>query len=269
MMKETPALAPRDSISAAIQAVAAQGRPALVGFLTAGFPTRRGFKENLAAVAAECDVVEIGVPFTDPMADGTTIQRASFAALADGVTLPWILEELRSLNPRHAAPTLLMSYLNPLLKFGLDKLPRAAAESGIAGFIVPDLPYEESFDLKRALDSEGLALVQMVTPVTPPERLSLLCREAKGFVYAVTMTGTTGTAKGSSAELPRDVLDYMDRVKLCSKVPVCAGFGIRTREQVARFAGHADGVVVGSALVEVLERGEDIRAFLRSLRGDS
>ncbi len=268
MMQEAPALAPRDAICAAIRAASAKGRPALVGFLTAGFPTRRGFKENLAAVAAECDVVEIGVPFTDPMADGTTIQRASFVALADGVTLPWILDELKSVKPRHAAPTLLMSYLNPLLKFGLDKLPRAAVESGVAGFIVPDLPFEESGDLRRALDGEGMALVQMVTPVTPAERLSLLCREAKGFVYAVTMTGTTGTPKGPSAELPRDVLQYMDRVKRCSSVPVCAGFGIRSREQVARFAGHADGVVVGSALVEVLERGEDVRAFLRSLRGD-
>lgn len=268
MMQEAPALAPRDAICAAIRAASAKGRPALVGFLTAGFPTRRGFKENLAAVAAECDVVEIGVPFTDPMADGTTIQRASFAALADGVTLPWILDELKSVKPRHAAPTLLMSYLNPLLKFGLDNLPRAAVESGVAGFIVPDLPFEESGDLRRALDGEGMALVQMVTPVTPAERLSLLCREAKGFVYAVTMTGTTGTPKGPSAELPRDVLQYMDRVKRCSSVPVCAGFGIRSREQVARFAGHADGVVVGSALVEVLERGEDVRAFLRSLRGD-
>lgn len=267
-MQEAPALAPRDAICAAIRAASAKGRPALVGFLTAGFPTRRGFKENLAAVAAECDVVEIGVPFTDPMADGTTIQRASFAALADGVTLPWILDELKSVKPRHAAPTLLMSYLNPLLKFGLDNLPRAAVESGVAGFIVPDLPFEESGDLRRALDGEGMALVQMVTPVTPAERLSLLCREAKGFVYAVTMTGTTGTPKGPSAELPRDVLQYMDRVKRCSSVPVCAGFGIRSREQVARFAGHADGVVVGSALVEVLERGEDVRAFLRSLRGD-
>jgi tryptophan synthase alpha chain len=265
-MKEKPALAPRDSISAAIRAASAHGRPALVGFLTAGFPTRRGFKDNLAAVAAECDVVEIGVPFTDPMADGTTIQRASFMALADGVTLPWILEELGSLNPRHAAPTLLMSYLNPLLSFGLDKLPRAAAAAGVAGFIVPDLPHEESGELKRALDVEGLALVQMVTPVTPADRLSLLCREARGFVYAVTMTGTTGGAK-AAAELPTEVLEYMDRVKRCSNVPVCAGFGIRSPEQVARFAGHADGVVVGSALVEVLERGEDVRAFLRSLRG--
>jgi tryptophan synthase alpha chain len=259
-------LAPRDTISAAIYAAAARGRPALVGFLTAGFPTRRGFKDNLAAVAEVCDVVEIGVPFTDPMADGTTIQRASFAALADGVTLPWILEELVSLPQRPAAPILLMSYLNPLLSLGWEALPRDAASAGVAGFIVPDLPFEESGELKQALDAQGLALVQMVTPVTPPDRLSMLCSEAKGFVYAVTMTGTTGTPAGRSAEVPADVLDYMDRVKRASSVPVCAGFGIRSREQVARFAGHVDGVVVGSALVEVLERGDDAGAFLRSLR---
>jgi len=259
-------VAPRDSISAAIRAAVAQGRPALVGFLTAGFPTRRKFKDDLSSVAGACDVVEIGVPFSDPMADGTTIQRASVAALKGGVTLPWILEELGSVNPRHSAPILLMSYLNPLLQLGLDELPRAAAAAGVAGFIVPDLPFEESEDLKWALDAQGLALVQMVTPVTPPERLAMLCRDAQGFVYAVTMTGTTGTFKGLSAGVPDEVLEYMDRVKRCSSIPVCAGFGIRSRSQVARFAGHVDGVVVGSALVEVLERGEDAGAFLRSLR---
>jgi tryptophan synthase alpha chain len=255
-------MTPQESIAAAIQKGASRGRPALVGFLTAGFPNRRHFKENLAAVAEACDVVEIGVPFSDPMADGTTIQRASFAALADGVTLPWILDELESWMPRPAAPILLMSYLNPLLSLGLELLARRAAAAGVAGFIVPDLPFEESDALRRALENRGLALVQMVTPVTPPERLAMLCSNARGFVYAVTMTGTTGKA----ALVPPEVLDYMDRVKRCARVPVCAGFGIRSREQVARFAGHVDGVVVGSALVEVLERGEDAGAFLRSLR---
>jgi tryptophan synthase alpha chain len=136
----------------------------------------------------------------------------------------------------------------------------------VAGFIVPDLPFEESGDLRGALEREGLALVQMVTPVTPPERLAMLCRQAKGFVYAVTMTGTTGALKGMASEVSSDVIEYMDRVRACSNVPVCAGFGIRSREQVASFAGHVDGVVVGSALVEILERREDVRAFLRSLR---
>jgi tryptophan synthase alpha chain len=260
-------VAPRDTISGAIRAAALQGRPALVGFLTAGFPTLRQFKDNLAAVAGVCDVVEIGVPFSDPMADGNTVQRASFAALAGGVTLPWILEELQSSRERYAAPILLMSYLNPLLAAGLDALPRAAAAAGVSGFIVPDLPFEESADLRQALDREGLALVQMVTPVTPPGRLEMLCRGANGFVYAVTMTGTTGASKGPADEVPDEVLAYMDRVKRVSSVPVCAGFGIRTRTQVKRFAPHVDGVVVGSALVETLERGEDPAAFLRSLRG--
>jgi tryptophan synthase alpha chain len=251
---------PSDSISTAIQAAVGRGGPALVGFLTAGFPSRRQFREHLSAVAAGCDVVEIGVPFSDPMADGSTIQRASFAALAGGVTLPWIVEELRELPI--STPLLLMSYLNPLLAYGLEALPRAAREAGVCGFIVPDLPHEESGELRAALEGEGLALVQMVTPVTPEPRLEMLCGSAQGFVYAVTMTGTTG----KSAEIPDDVLAYMDRVKRYSKVPVCAGFGIRTHEQVARFAEHVDGVVVGSALVETLERGGDVRAFLGSLR---
>jgi tryptophan synthase alpha chain len=256
-----------ERISAAIQAAVAKGRPALVGYLTAGFPSRRQFKEDLAAVARGCDVVEIGVPFSDPMADGATVQRASFAALADGVTLPWILDELKSVEPRHSAPILLMSYLNPLLAFGMERLPRAAAHAGVSGFIVPDLPFEESADLHRALEAEGLALVQMVTPVTPPERLKMLCSQAKGFVYAVTMTGTTGkSADGKFADVPLEVLEYMDRVKRLSLVPVCAGFGIRSARQVARFAPHVDGVVVGSALVETLEKGDDVGAFLKSLR---
>jgi tryptophan synthase alpha chain len=253
---------PRERISAAIQAAKTHGRPALVSFLTAGFPNRASFRKNLEAVASASDVVEIGVPFTDPMADGSTIQRASFEALKDGVTLPWILDELAAVSANLKAPLLLMSYLNPLLAFGLDRLAAVAARAGVTGFIVPDLPYEESKDLRTSLDREGLALVQMVTPVTPPERLAMLCADAQGFVYAVTMTGTTGRA----VAVPEEVLDYMRRVKQVSRVPVCAGFGIRSREQVLRLAPFVDGVVVGSALVEVLERGADPREFLAGLR---
>jgi tryptophan synthase alpha chain len=254
--------APRDTISAAIRAAAAADRPALVGFMTAGFPDRAGFRDRLVAVASAADVVEIGVPFTDPMADGMTIQRASQVALAGGFTLPWLLDELAHVDPRPRAPLLLMSYLNPLLAHGFDRLPGAAAAAGVAGFIIPDLPYEESGEMRAALDGEGLALVQMVTPVTPPGRLKMLCEASQGFVYAVTMTGTTGR----SVAVPDEVLDYMDRVRAVSPVPVCAGFGIRGREQVERMRGHVDGVVVGSALVEVLERREDPAAFLRSLQ---
>jgi tryptophan synthase alpha chain len=197
------------------------------------------------------------------MADGMTIQRSSHVALQQGVSLDWILRTLGALQERPRAPLLLMSYLNPLLAYGLDRLPAAARDAGICGFIVPDLPFEESEEIRAALDSEGLALVQMVTPVTPADRLAMLCRAARGFVYAVTMTGTTG----KSVAVPDDVLGYMDRVRAVSPVPVCAGFGIRSAEQVERMTGHVDGVVVGSALVEVLERGDDPAAFLRGLRG--
>ena len=253
---------PADSISQAIRAAHGAGRTALVAFLTAGFPEKARFTETLLAVAEAADVVEIGVPFTDPMADGMTIQRASRAALAQGVSMQWILDTVGALPRRPAAPLLLMSYLNPLLAYGLDKLPAAARAAGISGFIVPDLPHEEAADLETALAGEGLALIQMVTPVTPQARLENLCAAAKGFVYAVTMTGTTG----KNVAVPEEVTSYLDRVRAASSVPVCAGFGIRAKEQVDRLAAHVEGVVVGSALVEVLERGENPAAFLGALR---
>lgn len=252
-----------DSISGAIRNAKARGNPAIIPYITAGFPRRETFRELLAAVAAAADVVEIGVPFTDPMADGTTIQRSSRVALEQGVSLRWILSELSASSVRPKAPLLLMSYLNPLLAYGLDKLPSAAAEAGIAGFIVPDLPYEECHELRAALESRGIALVQFVTPVTPADRVKMLCDASRGFIYGVTMTGTTG----KNVAVPQEVLDYFQRVKDISPVPVCAGFGIRGREQVALMAPCVDGVIVGSALVEVIERGEDPAAFLRSLRG--
>jgi tryptophan synthase alpha chain len=252
-------MSPRERISAAVRG-AAQG-PALIAYLTAGFPRRAGFAADVRALAAAAEVLEVGVPFTDPMADGVTIQRASHAALAQGVTLSWILGELESLADLRA-PVLLMSYLNPLLAFGLERLPQAAARAGVSGFIVPDLPLDESDDLRAVLAAEQLALVQMVTPVTQPQRLRALCEASQGFVYAVTMTGTTGR----NVAVPEEVLAYLERVRAHSPLPVCAGFGIRSRAQVERLAGHVDGVVVGSALVEVLERGEDPGAWLRALR---
>ena len=255
-------MSPRHRITAAIRNAAAQGEPALVAYLTAGFPRRESFREHLRALARAADVVEVGVPFTDPMADGVTIQRASLAALAQGVSLRWILAELEELRDL-TTPLLLMSYLNPLLAFGVTSLAAAAARAGVAGFIVPDLPLDESSELRAALDARQIALVQMVTPVTEPRRLRQVCAGSQGFVYAVTSTGTTGR----NVAVPADVLAYLDRVRASSPLPVCAGFGIRSREQVARLSGHVDGVVVGSALVEVLERGEDAGAFLRAVRG--
>ena len=252
---------PGGDIARAIHAATAQGGPALVAYVTAGFPTKAGFIAQLQAVAAGADVIEIGVPFTDPMADGVTIQRSSAVALEQGVSLRWILEEL-AVGPRLSAPLLLMSYLNPLLAFGLDKLPQAAARAGVSGFIVPDMPVDESDLLREPLAAQGVALVQMVTPVTQPERLRQVCAVGTGFIYAVTMTGVTG----ANVAVPADVTDYLDRVRQQAKVPVCAGFGIRKQEQVRALKDHVDGVIVGSALVEVLERGGDATTFLRGLR---
>lgn len=253
----------RDLVSDAIRSAKAAGRPAIVAYITAGFPKRENFLELLSAVAAAADVVEVGVPFSDPMADGTTIQRSSRVALEQGVSLKWILAELARVTPRPRAPLLLMSYLNPLLAFGVDKLPQAAVAAGVAGFIVPDLPYEESAELQQALAEKGLALIQFVTPVTPVERARMLCNASSGFVYAVTMTGTTG----KNVAVPQEVLDYFERTRKVSLLPVCAGFGIRGPEQVERLSAHVDGVIVGSALVEVIEKGEDPARFLKSLRG--
>ena len=251
----------RELISEAIRSASTAGEPALIAFLTAGYPSRERFREHLHSVADGADVVEIGVPFTDPMADGVTIQRSSQAALAQGVSLRWILKELEAMPPVRA-PLLLMSYLNPLLAYGLDRLAEAAGRARVSGFIVPDLPYDEGGDLRRALDTQSIAMVQMVTPVTKPERMRQLCQSSQGFVYAVTMTGTTG----KNVSVPAEVMDYLDRVRALAAVPVCAGFGIRSREQVERLRGHVDGVVIGSALVEVLERGENPASWLRALR---
>jgi tryptophan synthase alpha chain len=253
---------PGEQISNAIRRAHAQGNPALVAYLTAGYPSKALFTEHLQAIAAAADVVEIGVPFTDPMADGVTIQRSSQAALQQGVSLRWILAQLTGM-PKLGAPLLLMSYLNPLLAFGIERLPAAAVKAGVNGFIVPDMPVDESDLLKEALAAQGVALVQMVTPVTTPARLSRVVAASSGFVYAVTMTGVTG----KSVAVPTEVLQYLDRVRAQSRVPVCAGFGIRSREQVQALREHVDGVIVGSALVEVLERGEDPARWLAALRG--
>ena len=251
---------PRNKISAALEAAPASGRPALVPFLTAGYPDKDAFIATLRSIAKVGDVVEVGVPFSDPMADGVTIQRSSHAAIAAGVSLRWIISELTAAGDV-GAPIVLMSYLNPLLAYGYQQLAEDSVAAGVCGFIVPDLPWQESGEFRAALDKQGLALVQLVTPVTSAERLEALCKGSQGFVYAVTITGITG----GDVELPQAVTAYLDAVKSHTKLPVCAGFGVRHPKQVQRLGAHATGVIVGSALVERLEAGEDPAAFLRTL----
>jgi tryptophan synthase alpha chain len=250
---------PSERISAAISQ--APGKTAIVAFITAGYPSREKFREHLTQIGNAADVVEIGVPFSDPMADGMTIQRSSREALAQGFTLRWLFAELTAMQ-RPKAPLILMSYLNPLMAHGFKKLAEDSVRAGVCGFIVPDLPHDEGEEFRAALAVHGVGVIQMVTPVTRPERMAKLCAASEGFVYAVTMTGTTG----KNASVPGEVSQYLDKVTATAKLPVCAGFGIRSREQVQQLQGHVAGVIVGSALVEVLESGKDPAAFLNSLR---
>jgi len=250
-----------ERLSAAIVSAKGSGRPALVPFITAGYPEPKDFVATLKDIASVGDVVELGIPFSDPMADGMTIQRSSFVALQKGVSVKWIFEQLDSAHGEIDAPLVMMSYLNPLLAFGYDALAERALAAGVCGFIVPDLPFEESAEIRAALEAKGLGLIQLVTPATPDARLKMLCEASKGFVYAVTITGITG----GDAGLPTGLATYLDKVTSFSNIPVCAGFGIRAPEDVATVGQLADGAIIGSALVEVLENGEDPKAFLSSL----
>ncbi|MEL7296377.1 MAG: tryptophan synthase subunit alpha [Pseudomonadota bacterium] len=251
-----------ERITQSIRSAAERGG-ALVPFLTAGYPVRDEFVDRLREIAPSADVIEVGVPFSDPMADGMTIQRSSHQAIENGVTLRWILEQLRDVRADLDTPVVLMSYLNPMLAYGLDELAQDALSAGVCGFIVPDLPFEESAPVREALESAGIGLIQLVTPATPPARIATLCAESRGFVYAVTVTGITGGQTG----LPSEVSEYLQRVREASPLPVCAGFGIRSQADVARINACADGAIVGSALVEVLEQRGDAGAFVAGLRG--
>lgn len=249
-----------DRTESVTKAIEGAGGHAICAYLTAGYPDLEKFPEVLERVASAADVVEIGVPFTDPMADGQTIQKASHQALEQGVNLEYIFDTLSGL--RLEAPHLLMGYYNPFLAYGLERTVSRMAEVATAGAIVPDLPLEEGGELSAMLQSEGLGLIQLVAPTTPEDRLADLAAASKGFVYAVTTKGTTGGATAFDA----DVLAYLDRVKAVSSLPVLAGFGVRERSQVEALSGHVDGVVVGSALIDAIEHGDDPAEFLGGLR---
>jgi len=249
-----------DRTESVAKAIGAAGGRAICAYLTAGYPDLERFPDVLERVAAAADVVEIGVPFTDPMADGQTIQKASHQALEQGGNLDYVFEMLAGL--RLDSPHLLMGYYNPFLAYGLARTVSRMAEAATSGLIVPDLPLEESGELTTLLHPEGLGLVQLVAPTTPEDRLADLATASNGFVYAVTTKGTTGGATDFDAA----VLAYLDRVKAASSLPVLAGFGVRERSQVETLTGHVDGVVVGSALIDAIEAGEDPAEFLAGLR---
>jgi tryptophan synthase alpha chain len=228
----------------------AEGRPAFVAFLTAGDPSlERTVRAARELDAAGVDVLELGVPFSDPLADGPVVQRASERALAKGVRLGEVLETVRRIRRACALPLLLFSYFNPLLQRGLGSLAREAKEAGVDGVLATDLPPEEAGEWIAAARAEELDTVFLAAPTSPPERLRRVAEASRGFVYAISRTGVTGERQS----LSEDARPLVERLRALTSVPVALGFGISTPQQVGEAAALADAVVVGSALVRFLE----------------
>jgi len=232
-----------------------RGEGALVPFLTAGDPDL-ATTEALIPVLAEAgaDAIELGVPFSDPIAEGPTIQRSSERALASGTTLHRILQLVKQVRPRVDVPIVLMGYANPFFTMGEANFAALAAEVGVDAVIVPDLPPEEGTDFYDRLEAVGVDPVLLAAPTTTPERLARLAGRTRGFLYYVALTGVTGARARVSADLEAGVR----RARELARVPVCVGFGISTPEQVAEIGRYADGVVVGSALIDRLAAEPDL-----------
>jgi tryptophan synthase alpha chain len=240
-------------------------RKALVVYICAGDPDLATTERLVPALAeAGADVIELGVPFSDPLADGPTIQAASQRSLAAGTTLAGILESVRKLRRAGSAvPLVLFGYMNPILRMGLARFAKEASEAGADGLLVADLPLEESHTLGALAEAQGLSLVLLAAPTTPKERLSAIGQATRGFLYFVSITGVTG----ARAELPASLPKKLAEVRAATEAPVAVGFGISTPEQARALAAHADAVVVGSALVAALhEGGADTTAALALVR---
>jgi tryptophan synthase alpha chain len=241
-------------LRAAFTRARTQDRPALVVYVMAGDPSLEATAALIPRLAAAgADVIELGVPFSDPMADGPVLQAAALRAIRSGTTVAKIIQTVARV--RVPAPLLLMGYLNPLLAYGEERFAREAAQAGIAGAIVADLPAEEASGFAERLRSQGLAFVPLVAPTTTPRRMAEIARLTDGFVYYVSVTGVTGSRAALPADLPQKISSARHAI---APAPLAVGFGIGTPD-LARKAGHlADGVVVGSALVRTLhERGPD------------
>ncbi|MHB9097438.1 MAG: tryptophan synthase subunit alpha [Syntrophales bacterium] len=236
-------------IEAKFAALKKANRKALVAYLTAGDPEMETTAELIPALeAAGVDVVEIGVPFSDPTADGPAIQAASQRALKRGATLAKILAMITGLRRTSAIPIVLFGYYNPILSYGPEKFATDAAASGVDGILVVDLPPEEADELRRFTDPAGLAFITLIAPTTDPARARKILRDATGFVYYISITGVTGTA----VPRPEDVRQDVERLRGMTTLPLAVGFGISTPDQAAAIAPLADGVVVGSALVRLI-----------------
>jgi tryptophan synthase, alpha subunit len=203
------------------------------------------------------DCIELGMPFSDPIADGPTIQRASLCALKRGITVKKFLDLVTRLRKKTAVPLVMMTYYNPIYHYGLEKFAHQAKASGLDGVIVPDLPPEEARELHRNLSQRGLSQIFLVSPVTRITRIRKIVRMSSGFVYYVSLTGVTG----ARAALPHQIATQLRTIKQCTALPVCVGFGVSTPEQVKQLSAVADGVIVGSAIITHIEKHRNDRAL--------
>ncbi len=234
------------------------GKKGLIPFITAGYPDMKGTVEIARRlVAAGADLIELGIPFSDPMADGPVIQQASLRALASGATVSGILETVKEIKNECQVPLVLMGYYNPIYKYGVRRFTEDASQAGVSGLIVPDLPHEESGVLREAAQTTGLDLIPLVAPTTTASRLKKIATDATGFIYCVSVTGVTGARE----EIKTDLLDFMAGVRQHTTLPLAIGFGIAGPEQAARIAVHCDAVVVGSAIIKIIaEHGNTLAA---------
>lgn len=226
-----------------------RGEKALVCFLTGGDPDLETTQELVPAIAqAGADIIEIGVPFSDPLADGPSIQASTHRALAAGASVKKVFDCVRRIRENSDAPLVLMTYYNPVQKYGVEAFARDAADSGADGVILTDLPPEEAHDWKTAADDAGLATIFLLAPTSTEDRIELGAKLASGFIYCVSRTGVTG----AKDDVPLELSDLVGRIKSRSGLPVVVGFGISKAEHVSQVCRFADGAVVGSALVNVI-----------------
>lgn len=246
-----------------IQHVFANGRKALIAYITAGDPTPEKTPELVAALErGGVDLIELGVPFSDPIADGPVIQRGAERALKAGTSVRRVLEMARQIRSHSQIPLLLFTYLNPLLRYGLEALARDAKAAGVDGCLLTDLSVEEAGAYTGAMRGAGLDTVFLAAPTSTPERMKLVAEYSSGFIYLVSRTGVTGERESISDA----VTPLVAAMRAVTKLPLAVGFGISTAEQAREVARQADGVVVGSAFVRLIEQGGDVEAFARELR---
>lgn len=255
-------------IAAVFDKCRAEKRKALVAYVTAGNPNLAVSEKLIYSVLdAGADILELGVPFSDPMADGPVIQQAGLRALKAGTTLPDIITMAGRIRKVSEKPMVLFSYYNVMLSYGLEKLAEDCLTNGIDAWLIVDVPMEESDEVRPIADRFGISLIPLVSPATPPDRMKQIVEDAQGFVYYITVKGVTG----ARTELPSDLAEHLENLRKASPVPIVAGFGISSPEMAALTGKHADGVVVGSAIVRIMDQYHDhdqaINATAEFVRG--